>query len=197
MSKADRTREFIIEKTAQVFNKKGYAGTSLNDLTEATGLTKGALYGNFENKDDIALSAFDYNLSLVRDIFFGRSDGSGNAIEQLLAIPELIRANFRLLAAHGGCPILNTSVEADDNHPVLKKKVCYAITSWQTRLEQTIQLGIKEKSIRKEVDPKYYATVIMTMVEGSLMLSKVSGNLFFLNAAMNQLKNLLLDELKL
>ena len=196
MSKAERTREFIIERTAQVFNKKGYSGTSLNDLTDATGLTKGALYGNFENKDGIALAVFDYNLSLVREIFFGRSEGSGNAMDQLLTIPELIKANFRLLSAHGGCPILNTSTEADDNHPLLKKKVCEAITSWHTRLEKTIERGIKEKSIRREVNAKHYAKIIMTMVEGSLMLSKVSGDLSFLNAAMDHLKNLLLRELK-
>lgn len=196
MSKADRTREFIIEKTAQVFNKKGYAGTSLNDLTEATGLTKGALYGNFENKDDMAVAVFEYNLSLVRGLFFGKSDGPGNALEQLLGIPELLKANFRLLAAHGGCPILNTSTEADDNHPLLKKNVCKAIESWHNGLQKIIERGIKEKSIRKGIQAKHYANVIMAMVEGSLMLSKVSGDLSFLNAAMDQLKNLLLKELK-
>lgn len=195
MSKSERTREYIIEKTAQVFNKKGYSGTSLNDLTEATGLTKGALYGNFENKDEMAFAAFDYNLSLVRELFLG-SERSGNAFDQLLSIPDLVRANFRLLAAHGGCPILNTSVEADDNHPLLKKKVCHAIASWHTRLEKTIQQGMEEKSIRKGIDAKQYAKIIMTMVEGSLMLSKISGDLSFLNAAMDQLRNQILKELK-
>ena len=65
MSKAERTRQFIIEKTAPIFNEKGYAGTSINDLTEATGLTKGSIYGNFENKDEVALAAFDYNFERV------------------------------------------------------------------------------------------------------------------------------------
>ena len=64
-SKAERTRSFIIESTAEIFNKKGYAGTSLSDLTEATGLTKGSIYGNFENKEDVALAVFDYNHSRI------------------------------------------------------------------------------------------------------------------------------------
>ena len=58
-SKSSRTKQFIIEKTAPVFNAKGYAGTSINDLMIATGLTKGNIYGNFENKDEVALAAFD------------------------------------------------------------------------------------------------------------------------------------------
>lgn len=48
--KSERTRQFIIEKVAPIFNRKGYAGTSLSDLTEATGLTKGAIYGNFKKQ---------------------------------------------------------------------------------------------------------------------------------------------------
>ncbi len=55
-SKAERTRKFIVERTAPIFNMKGYSGTSLTDLTAATGLTKGSIYGNFENKDDVAIA---------------------------------------------------------------------------------------------------------------------------------------------
>ena len=64
-SKAERTRNFIIERTAEVFNKKGYAGTSMSDITKATGLTKGSIYGNFENKEEVALAAFEYNCARI------------------------------------------------------------------------------------------------------------------------------------
>ena len=48
--RSEKTRQFIIETTASLFNKKGYAGTSMSDLTEATKLTKGSIYGNFERE---------------------------------------------------------------------------------------------------------------------------------------------------
>ena len=57
MTKSERTRLFIVEKTAPLFNTKGFDGTTLSDLSEATGLTKGALYGNFADKDEIAVEA--------------------------------------------------------------------------------------------------------------------------------------------
>jgi len=60
MSKAEQTRQFIIEKTAPIFNKKGYFATSLSDITTATGLTKGSIYGNFKDKDDLALHVYTY-----------------------------------------------------------------------------------------------------------------------------------------
>ncbi|MGE8424802.1 MAG: TetR/AcrR family transcriptional regulator, partial [Sphingobacterium siyangense] len=59
--KSENTKQLIIEKTSTVFNVKGYAGTSIKDVMSATGLSKGCVYGNFENKDEIALSVFDYN----------------------------------------------------------------------------------------------------------------------------------------
>jgi AcrR family transcriptional regulator len=196
MSKAEHTRAYIVERTAPIFNKKGYTGTSLTDLTEATGLTKGALYGNFKNKDEIALAVFDHNLLMVKEIFFGKTVSFSNAIDQLLTIPDLVKKNFPLLAAHGGCPILNTSVEADDNHPLLKRKVTQTIKAWRKNIESIIEKGISDGVIKKEVDPSKYAILFITLIEGSLMLTKSTGDLAFLNEAMDKLKQISLVELK-
>jgi len=69
--KSDRTRALIVEKSASLFNRKGFHGTSLSDIMEATGLTKGGIYGNFKReglnkkgvKEEIALAAFEYNVN--------------------------------------------------------------------------------------------------------------------------------------
>lgn len=196
MSKAEKTKAYIIERTAPIFNKKGYSGTSLADLTKATGLTKGALYGNFKNKDGIALAAFDHNRALVKKFFFGRSNTFNNPLDQLLAIPDLVKQNFPQLAAHGGCPILNTSVEADDNHPLLRNKVRQTIKSWRRNIESLIEKGKTAGLIKKEADPTRYALVFITLMEGGLMLSKITGDLSFLHGAMDKLKFLIVTELK-
>jgi len=196
MSKSENTKAYIIERTAPVFNKKGYTGTSLADLTEATGLTKGALYGNFKNKDEIALAVFDHNAALVKEFFFGRHVSFSNPLDQLLAIPDQVKQNFGRLASHGGCPILNTSVEADDNHPLLKKKVKQTIHSWKGNIESMIEKGKAVGLIKKEADPSKYALVFISLMEGSLMLTKITGDLAFLDEAMEKLKRIILYELK-
>ena len=56
LSKAERTSQHILETAAPVFNRLGYASTSMAEITKATGLTKGAIYGNFENKREISTS---------------------------------------------------------------------------------------------------------------------------------------------
>src|SRR5687768_15268339 len=109
MTKAERTRQFIVEKTAPIFNMKGYAGTSLSDLTEATGLTKGSIYGNFANKDEVALAVFDYNLSLLNNGLGTAISGGANAVDKLLNMVNFYRSQFKSSMSRGGCPILNTA----------------------------------------------------------------------------------------
>src|ERR1700753_465240 len=67
MTKAERTRQFIIEKAAPIFNQKGIAGTSMSDIMEATKLAKGGLYGHFDSKEALCLEVFTYLTTLTHD----------------------------------------------------------------------------------------------------------------------------------
>src|SRR5258708_16478992 len=61
MSKGELTRREIVKKAAPLFNRKGYEGTSLSDLMQATGLQKGGIYRHFSSKQQLAGEAFDYS----------------------------------------------------------------------------------------------------------------------------------------
>src|ERR1044071_2353688 len=117
MSKTEQTKAFIIEKTAPLFNSKGYAATSISDITEATKLTKGSIYGNFANKDEVAVAAFDYNFSRVNAYVKTRILAVDSSIDRLSVYPQIYRDFLKIPFLQPGCPILNTSVEADDTHP--------------------------------------------------------------------------------
>lgn len=195
-SKSDRTKSFIIERTASVFNKKGFAGTSLSDLTEATGLTKGALYGNFENKEDIALAVFDFNTASLRNSLHARASVHENSIDKLMTIPQFCRENFHILAAQGGCPVVNTASEADDTQPLLKRKVNHTISRWKKNLELTILQGIRRKEIKSKTDPSRYASLFIALFEGGILLSKSTGDISFLNHCADRMEEIIKRELK-
>ncbi|MFT3687421.1 MAG: TetR/AcrR family transcriptional regulator [Phycisphaerales bacterium] len=191
MSKAERTRQFIIEKTAPVFNAKGYAGTSINDLTEATGLTKGSIYGNFENKDEVALAAFDYNFERVITYIKSRMDDHTNSIDKLLVYPEVYRNFLKLPILQTGCPINNTAAESDDTHPLLKEKVANALAFWRERLENRVLIGIENGEIREDVDVNEFVSVLISLVQGSVIQVKVTGKIAPLNTTMDYLVRLI------
>lgn len=193
LSKAERTKQFIIEKTAPVFNAKGYAGTSMNDIVNATGLTKGSIYGNFENKDEVALAAFDYNFSAVISYIKCKIEGRKNAIDKLLIYPEIYRNFLKLSFLKTGCPVLNTSTEADDTHPMLKERAANALKLWKTSIEKHITNGIENKEIKANTNASEFASVLMSLIEGAIMQAKVTGKTTELNATMNFLENMIKD----
>ncbi|MBK7290107.1 MAG: TetR/AcrR family transcriptional regulator [Chitinophagaceae bacterium] len=187
-SKAEKTRQFIIEKTAPVFNERGFAGTSMSDLTEATGLTKGSIYGNFENKDEVALAAFDYNFQKVTAYVKARILETENAIERLLVYPAVYRNFLKIPFLKPGCPILNTSTEADDTHPLLKEKANEALAFWKKSIENQVKRGIEKKQIKPATNPTQVAVILMSLIEGAIMQAKVTNRSGELKIAMDFLE---------
>jgi TetR/AcrR family transcriptional regulator, transcriptional repressor for nem operon len=193
MSKAERTRQFIIEKTAHLFNTKGYAGTSLSDIEKVTGLTKGSIYGNFANKDEIAVAAFKHNISLVTSEIKNEILAREGIIDKLLVYPATYRNFFKYSYLDGGCPILNTSTEADDTHPVLRKAVRAVVNSWRASLESLIKEGIEKKEIRKDVKAEVFSTLMVALIEGAVMMAKLNNDRVALNISMDYLEKMIKD----
>ncbi|WP_354682624.1 TetR/AcrR family transcriptional regulator [Cupriavidus necator] len=192
MNKAQRTRQFIVEKTAPIFNTKGYAGTSLADLTEATGLTKGSVYGNFANKEEVALAAFDHNWKLAQGAVRAVMASRETSTEKLLALTGVYE-NLPVDFPEGGCPLLNTAIEADDTHPALREKAREAFQGWNTNLVTVIQAGIASQEFRKDVDAGQTAVTLIALIEGAIMISRLTGNAGYRKAVMSAVKKTIID----
>jgi AcrR family transcriptional regulator len=191
MSKAEQTRAFIIEKTAPVFNKKGYAGTSLTDLTMATGLTKGSIYGNFANKDEVAVAAFDFNLKKVNEIIRREIANDSSARSKLMTYVNVYENFSKYPFPDGGCPVMNTAAEADDTHPLLKQRASDALVSWKKMLKEILTDGIANKEFRKNTDAEQIAVTIIAMIEGAIMISGVTKKPQYRNVVMQSLKKMI------
>jgi AcrR family transcriptional regulator len=193
MSKAEKTRQFIIETTAPIFNQKGYAGTSISDLTEATGLTKGSIYGNFQNKDEVALAAFDHNHGLIKSAVIQRMDAMAHPVDKLRVYLDVFGDFNYIKALQYGCPILNTAIEADDTHPDLREKAVGAIHNWYKHIAGILKAGQDNGQIKQDVDHSDFAGAYIALIEGGVMLAKVTGKQDGLNAATKQANKMLAD----
>lgn len=191
MSKAAKTKEFIIEKTAHLFNCKGYAGTSINDLTEATGLTKGSIYGNFENKDEVALAAFDYNFQNVINYLKSKMDARESMIGKLLVYPETYRNFSKISILNSGCPLTNTAVDSDDTHPLLKAKAAQAYLFWKESVERQVKAGIETGEIKPDTNVNEFISVLLSLIQGGVLQAKATGKTTSLNLAMDYLEKLI------
>lgn len=188
MTKAEKTRNFIVEKTAPIFNMKGYAGTSLNDITAATGLTKGSIYGNFANKDEVALAAFDYNLKNVSSRIDADMNKQVSVKDKLLVYINIYQKFIDGSVSEGGCPVLNTAVDADDTHPELREKVLKAVLGWKNKIAKLVEAGISAKEINADHNPEQVALTIIAIIEGGIMISRLTAKTANWNLIMDSLK---------
>ena len=191
MSKAESTRAHIIEQAANLFNQKGYAGSSMSDIMQATGLKKGGIYNHFGSKDELALAAFDYAATTMgaRYIKAIREKASEGAIAQLHAVLDMFRQNMKDAVIEGGCPLLNTAIESDDNHPALRERTQQAMGRWHQSIQQVVRKGIKRGELPADVDPGAVATVIISTLEGSLMMTKLYNDPQYIGHSLSHLQS--------
>jgi AcrR family transcriptional regulator len=173
MKKGERTRSMIVEKSAPVFNKKGYSGSSMGDLVRETGLEKGSIYNHFVSKQQLALEAFDYSVGIMAGRYRAALSGLEGAPERLAAVIDVFGGMAKDPPVAGGCPILNTAVEADDSDPVLKEKARQAMTGLHKLIGKIIKEGVRDGELSSETDPYEVASVVTATLEGALMLSKL------------------------
>ena len=173
MSKGQQTRERIIAAAAPLFNQRGYEGCCLKDIMAATGLEKGGIYRHFESKEELAAEAFDYAWNFAsskRRIHLEAIPNHADKIKQHIA-------NFvTRTGLPGGCPLLNTAVDADNGNRVLRERVRKALTNWQSMLRTILEDGIRSGNIRSNIDPVAAANRIIGSLEGAMLISRIERN---------------------
>ncbi|WP_312341235.1 TetR/AcrR family transcriptional regulator [Chryseobacterium binzhouense] len=198
MSKAEKTKQFIIEKTSTLFNIKGYASTSLSDISTATGLTKGSIYGNFKNKDQVALEVYHYNASnLKKNVAQSLDKEFLNMTEKLNAFLSFYRNNWTTVFQNGGCPLLNAATECDDTFPELKKQVQISFSDWIGTISEIIKKGQNIHEFNSEIVAEEYAAQFIMMIEGGILLAKTMDDEKYLHLALDKISQITEQELKI
>ena len=191
MKKGELTRRRIVERSAPVFNTKGYAGASMSDLVVVTGLEKGGIYNHFGSKEELALEAFDYATGIMRERLREALQAEEGALNRLFAVVEVLGTVAEDPPVAGGCPVLNTAVEADDAYPALKERAAGAIDDWLRLVGREVKEGVKGGELSPRVDPRAVASLVVATLEGAVILSRLHDDPAHMRRAVEHLKNYL------
>jgi len=186
-TKGMKTRQRIVELAAPVFNRQGYVGASMRDLIDATGLEKGGIYNHFGSKEQLALEAYDYALSRVTEGLARSQDGATDAVDRLQRMIQAFAKFARKPVIAGGCPIMNTAIEADDTHPELRDRARESMTLWHRLVGRIVKDGIADSTLDPTTDPYALAALITGSLEGGLMLSRLYGDPAFTDRIVDHL----------
>ena len=174
MSKGEQTRQSIVEKAAPLFNQRGFEGCSMTAIMEATGLEKGGVYRHFSSKEELAAEVFRYAMQTALK---ARSIADRPELDALAKL-RLMVDRFVTVPSPlpGGCPLLNAAIDTDDGNPLLRTLVQDALAKWKGRIRKIVEQGIADGQISRSVDPQSIANLIISTLEGALMITRLEGN---------------------
>ncbi|MNF66250.1 HTH-type transcriptional regulator MtrR [compost metagenome] len=172
LTKAEKTKQFILETAVPLYNEKGISGVNIDDVLEATKLTKGCLYGHFENKDDLSEQVIDLSLKKISDRVRTVVSKGKTVKGKLFALMDFYKNPLETYIS-GGCPIFNAAVEADDNYPDLKRKVAKVFRTGQEEITALLQEGINNGEFSNKLDPVDFAFKMVAAIEGGTVMCRV------------------------
>ncbi|WP_440068393.1 TetR/AcrR family transcriptional regulator [Tenacibaculum discolor] len=196
MSKSERTKAFIIETVAPIFNRSGFSAMSLSKITEATGLTKGAIYGHFENKEELAIESFKFSVRKVLKDLNKTVNKGETPLEMLKNIAVFYEDYYEYNKQFGGCPILNIGVDANNQNKVITQLVQSYNHRILERFSHLIEKAKDTNEIKKSIDSMLYAKRFFYMIEGAVYMTHIMKDDSYLKDVSTVLQQIIKQELQ-
>ncbi|WP_309119366.1 TetR/AcrR family transcriptional regulator [Paenibacillus sp.] len=176
------------EKSAELFNQKGYAGSSIQDIMQVTGLTKGGVYRTFSGKDEIALEAFDYASRIVMEQILNAAEKAEKAFDKIMAVCAVYEDPVNHPPLEGGCPLLNTAVEADDGYLPLREKAAAAHGLFTAFIQSILDKGVAAGELSSDFNTEAFASFVVSSLEGGVMASRLTRDNKHVDFVIHQIK---------
>jgi AcrR family transcriptional regulator len=191
-----RPRKFdesdVVAAARDEFWSRGYAATSVDDLTAVTGLGKGSLYGAFGDKHALFMRALgDYIDTSLASVRAQLRDPPYGAYDRLV---RHIRAQVKAIAAdktRRGCMMAKSAAELSSTDDTVERAVEQAYGVWATELTACIKEAQRDGDIDKKQNPQALATTVLAFMRGQEALHKGGVKPAQLKAAAEQMIALL------
>ncbi len=195
MKKSKETKEIILIKASKLFNDQGYGISSIKDIERATGLSKGAIYGHFDNKEVLQKNAFEFNLEFIQKNLFLKLNEADHSVDLLNVFIDFYSNFFSYKNYQNSCPLVRALNEADIPQGKIKKAAVNEIKRWNKLLVQILEEGKDKGEINPGIDSNYYSKLIINLIEGSLLISKALKDKSYLDCAMDHLSFIIKNEI--
>ena len=184
MAKATDSKGKTLAAAARLFRQQGYHGTALHDILAAGGSPRGSLYFHFpKGKEEIGEAALTLAGEAVRQAIAHAAETSENAEVFLIRLARGMAADLEKSKFSEGCPIATTALETAAQSDVLGAATRTAFQKW----ENEIKLGL-ERFGMKTADADLVATLVLSQLEGALLLARTYRSLMPMHRAEQAVK---------
>jgi len=176
--KADKTREQILEAAYVEIHSQGFRAASLGNILKNTGLTKGALYHHFPNKQALGYAVFDEIIVPESQEKWTRlQNPKNNPIDVLLEIGQelLDEASFETIQL--GSPICNLIQEMSSVDEGFQQRFAEFQNEWRKQLATAILRGQENKMIISNVNSESIASFLIAIYDGAASVGKATHDI--------------------
>jgi AcrR family transcriptional regulator len=182
-------KDRINHESLKLFSSKGYINTSISDILQAAGTSKGGFYNHFESKEELFYEVLAIAQSIWREKVLYGLDEIDSPTEKIKTILENYRDRYLKDDYNfpGGCIFVTFSVELDDQRPHLMKEVAKGFIGLKRMLKNLFEEGKEKGELRAEVDTDRATEMIFSGMIGSSVLFGVDKSAANLDKSINSL----------
>ena len=173
MAREGPARSKLLDAALRIIRTKGYAATSVEELCEAAGVTKGAFFHHFKTKEDLAIAAADYWSEMTGALFatapYQRSSDPLDRVFGYLDFRrQILNGSLREITCLAGTLVQETY----DSHPAIREACDASISGHAAKLAADIDDAIERHRISAEVTPESLALFTQAVLQGAFILGK-------------------------
>jgi len=194
--KGSVTKQNIIKESLQLFSVKGYYNTSINDILEATNLTKGGLYGHFKSKEDIWQAVYRQAVTIWKEIVFKDIQLIDDPIQRIKrAINNDLNNYLGTNVFEGGCIFLNMLVELSGQSISMGNRVLTGIMGFSKLIQKWLAEAEDRQMLKPDIQINEVADFIVTSLNGCAAIYAFSQDSNILKTTISQIEYYL-DQIK-
>jgi TetR/AcrR family transcriptional repressor of nem operon len=169
----ERTRALLLQAAFQEMYRSGFRSADLDAILATAGVTKGALYYHFDDKDALGYAVVDEVMT---------SDLHQKWVQPLRNVKDPIDALVRIVQSESlrredvqrGCPLLNLSQEMSGIDEGFRRRTAKLFKDWHDAVAQALREGQKRGIVRNDINANETATFLIATYEGYVVLAKNS-----------------------
>ncbi len=184
-----------MQAAAALFASKGYHGTSMNDIVERSGLSKGAIYGHFESKEHLFLTLQErqlvIDLNQIKRVF----SAEDSATDKLKKSVDVVFTSM-CECPRDACRIMLEFYVAASRMKSLQPRLDDYYSAVNGFVAEIIKEGISKGEFRPDIDVEAISTICLAVLNGLQFYRATAGKVFDLEKTKAALITLILEGIK-
>ncbi|HIP68611.1 MAG TPA: TetR/AcrR family transcriptional regulator [Chromatiales bacterium] len=193
--KALATRERILESADNLFYLHGYNATGLDKIIKAAEVTKGNFYYHFESKESLAIASLERHFDLLtKELEQKVLNRKKSPLKTLFGILDLMSGRQKKQKQDGymrGCYFGNLTLELSTDSQAVRNKVKDIFKQYLDLFESLLKEAKNTGEVADDIDPKTFSAVILSQMEGAMLLDKANQKPLAMNTCVRFIKRYL------